>query len=144
MNHSTGSRIESSSEHSGHRRLGQTGTVHTGGRSRAKLRQMSRCHLTLVRNHIFPPPSSSHLSSVASNLSNEYENIHIRIRIRILLPLPSLSKRTRIPPNPALPRPVLVSEQLATMSDLIQEMADVPREFFKDGTQFIHRCTKRT
>jgi hypothetical protein len=29
------------------------------------------------------------------------------------------------------------------MSDLIQEMADVPREFFKDGTQFINRCTKR-
>jgi hypothetical protein len=30
------------------------------------------------------------------------------------------------------------------MSDLLQEMADVPREFFKDGTQFINRCTKRT
>jgi len=28
------------------------------------------------------------------------------------------------------------------MSDLIQEMADLPREFFKDGTQFINRCTK--
>ncbi|KEF58721.1 protein transporter Sec61 subunit gamma [Exophiala aquamarina CBS 119918] len=28
------------------------------------------------------------------------------------------------------------------MSDLIQEIADVPREFFKDGTQFINRCTK--
>lgn len=29
------------------------------------------------------------------------------------------------------------------MSDLLQEIADVPREFFKDGTQFINRCTKR-
>ncbi|KAI1617321.1 translocation complex subunit Sss1 [Exophiala viscosa] len=28
------------------------------------------------------------------------------------------------------------------MSDLLQEMADVPRDFFKDGTQFINRCTK--
>ncbi|ETI28269.1 protein translocase SEC61 complex gamma subunit, archaeal and eukaryotic [Cladophialophora carrionii CBS 160.54] len=28
------------------------------------------------------------------------------------------------------------------MSDLVQEIADVPREFFKEGTQFIHRCTK--
>ncbi|ETN45584.1 protein translocase SEC61 complex gamma subunit, archaeal and eukaryotic [Cyphellophora europaea CBS 101466] len=24
----------------------------------------------------------------------------------------------------------------------IQELADVPKEFFKDGTQFINRCTK--
>ena len=30
------------------------------------------------------------------------------------------------------------------MSDLVQEIADLPREFFKDGTQFINRCTKRT
>nr|KAK5441323.1 hypothetical protein LTR18_007167 [Exophiala xenobiotica] len=30
------------------------------------------------------------------------------------------------------------------MSDLLQEMADVPKDFFKDGTQFINRCTKRT
>ncbi|KAK5457105.1 hypothetical protein LTS15_004886 [Exophiala xenobiotica] len=28
------------------------------------------------------------------------------------------------------------------MSDLLQEMADVPKDFFKDGTQFINRCTK--
>ncbi|KAK4940327.1 hypothetical protein LTR10_019543 [Elasticomyces elasticus] len=28
------------------------------------------------------------------------------------------------------------------MSDLLQEIADVPRDFFKDGTQFINRCTK--
>lgn len=26
----------------------------------------------------------------------------------------------------------------------LQELADVPKEFFKDGTQFINRCTKRT
>jgi hypothetical protein len=25
----------------------------------------------------------------------------------------------------------------------LQELADVPKEFFKDGTQFINRCTKR-
>ncbi|OAP59176.1 protein translocase SEC61 complex gamma subunit, archaeal and eukaryotic [Fonsecaea erecta] len=30
------------------------------------------------------------------------------------------------------------------MSDILQEIADVPKEFFKDGTQFINRCTKRT
>ncbi len=30
------------------------------------------------------------------------------------------------------------------MSDTLQELADVPKEFFKDGTQFINRCTKRT
>lgn len=29
------------------------------------------------------------------------------------------------------------------MSDTIQELADIPKEFFKDGTQFINRCTKR-
>ncbi|EXJ64336.1 protein transporter SEC61 subunit gamma [Cladophialophora yegresii CBS 114405] len=28
------------------------------------------------------------------------------------------------------------------MSDLVQEIADVPKEFFREGTQFIHRCTK--
>ncbi|KIW24162.1 uncharacterized protein PV07_09892 [Cladophialophora immunda] len=30
------------------------------------------------------------------------------------------------------------------MSEILQEIADVPKEFFKDGTQFINRCTKRT
>ena len=30
------------------------------------------------------------------------------------------------------------------MSDQIQELMDIPRDFFKDGTQFINRCTKRT
>jgi hypothetical protein len=29
------------------------------------------------------------------------------------------------------------------MSETLQELADIPREFFKDGTQFINRCTKR-
>ncbi|PQE06210.1 membrane component of ER translocation apparatus protein [Rutstroemia sp. NJR-2017a WRK4] len=28
------------------------------------------------------------------------------------------------------------------MSDQIQEFMDIPRDFIKDGTQFIHRCTK--
>ncbi|KIY00045.1 uncharacterized protein Z520_04683 [Fonsecaea multimorphosa CBS 102226] len=28
------------------------------------------------------------------------------------------------------------------MSEILQEIADVPKEFFKDGTQFINRCTK--
>jgi hypothetical protein len=30
------------------------------------------------------------------------------------------------------------------MSDQIQEFLDIPRDFFKDGSQFITRCTKRT
>jgi hypothetical protein len=29
------------------------------------------------------------------------------------------------------------------MSETVQEVLDVPKEFFKDGTQFINRCTKR-
>jgi hypothetical protein len=29
------------------------------------------------------------------------------------------------------------------MSDQIQEILDVPREFLKDGIQFIHRAQKR-
>jgi protein transport protein SEC61 subunit gamma-like protein len=28
------------------------------------------------------------------------------------------------------------------MSDQISEFMDIPREFIKDGTQFINRCTK--
>jgi len=28
------------------------------------------------------------------------------------------------------------------MSDQVKELLDIPREFFKDGTQFINRCTK--
>lgn len=29
------------------------------------------------------------------------------------------------------------------MSDQIQELMDIPRDFIQDGTQFINRCTKR-
>jgi len=28
------------------------------------------------------------------------------------------------------------------MSETFQELADVPKEFLRDGTQFINRCTK--
>ncbi|EHK97252.1 putative protein transport protein Sec61 subunit gamma [Glarea lozoyensis 74030] len=28
------------------------------------------------------------------------------------------------------------------MSDQLQEFMDIPRDFIKDGTQFINRCTK--
>jgi len=28
------------------------------------------------------------------------------------------------------------------MSDQLAQIADIPREFLKDGTQFINRCTK--
>ncbi|KAI9701727.1 MAG: Sec61p translocation complex subunit [Bogoriella megaspora] len=28
------------------------------------------------------------------------------------------------------------------MSDQLKEIADIPRDFVKDGTQFLHRCTK--
>ncbi|OJD37534.1 protein transporter sec61 subunit gamma [Diplodia corticola] len=28
------------------------------------------------------------------------------------------------------------------MSDQIKDFADVPKDFIKDGTQFINRCTK--
>lgn len=30
------------------------------------------------------------------------------------------------------------------MADQVEEILDVPREFFKDGVQFINRCQKRT
>lgn len=29
------------------------------------------------------------------------------------------------------------------MSETLQDLTDVPKEFFKDGTQFLNRCTKR-
>lgn len=29
------------------------------------------------------------------------------------------------------------------MADSVQEILDVPKEFVKDGTQFIKRCQKR-
>ena len=29
------------------------------------------------------------------------------------------------------------------MSESFQELADIPKDFFRDGTQFINRCTKR-
>jgi len=30
----------------------------------------------------------------------------------------------------------------AIMSDQMQELLDIPRDFIKDGSQFINRCTK--
>lgn len=30
------------------------------------------------------------------------------------------------------------------MSETLQELADVPKDFLRDGTQFLNRCTKRT
>lgn len=30
------------------------------------------------------------------------------------------------------------------MSEQIQEILDIPREFIKDGMQFLNRCQKRT
>lgn len=30
------------------------------------------------------------------------------------------------------------------MSDAVQEFADIPKEFVRDGSLFIKRCTKRT
>ncbi len=30
------------------------------------------------------------------------------------------------------------------MSEQIQEILDIPREFVKDGMQFLNRCQKRT
>jgi len=29
------------------------------------------------------------------------------------------------------------------MSETFQELADIPKDFVRDGMQFIHRCTKR-
>ena len=31
-----------------------------------------------------------------------------------------------------------------TMADQLKEIADIPRDFLRDGTQFVNRCTKRT
>lgn len=30
------------------------------------------------------------------------------------------------------------------MADQLKELAEIPRDFIKDGTQFLNRCTKRT
>jgi ABC-type sulfate transport system substrate-binding protein len=30
------------------------------------------------------------------------------------------------------------------MADAIQDLTDIPKDFFKDGTTFLNRCTKRT
>lgn len=30
------------------------------------------------------------------------------------------------------------------MSEQVQELLDIPRDFLKDGMQFIHKCQKRT
>jgi protein transport protein SEC61 subunit gamma and related proteins len=30
------------------------------------------------------------------------------------------------------------------MSDQFKELLDLPKDFVKDGTQFLNRCTKRT
>jgi protein transport protein SEC61 subunit gamma and related proteins len=30
------------------------------------------------------------------------------------------------------------------MSDQMKDLADIPKDFIKDGTQLINRCTKRT
>ena len=32
----------------------------------------------------------------------------------------------------------------ATMSDQIRELAEIPRDFLREGTLFLNRCTKRT
>lgn len=32
----------------------------------------------------------------------------------------------------------------ANMSDQVKELLDVPRDFLKEGTQFVNRCTKRS
>jgi len=29
------------------------------------------------------------------------------------------------------------------MADQLKELAEIPRDFLKDGTQFLNRCTKR-
>lgn len=29
------------------------------------------------------------------------------------------------------------------MSDQLKELADIPKDFMRDGTQFMNRCTKR-
>lgn len=31
-----------------------------------------------------------------------------------------------------------------TMSDTFQELADIPKDFVREGTLFVRRCTKRT
>jgi hypothetical protein len=31
----------------------------------------------------------------------------------------------------------------AKMSETLQELADIPKDFLRDGSQFIRRCTKR-
>ena len=55
--------------------------------------------------------------------------------------------RRRSPPTTPHSSPLNTQPSLplgATMSDQLKDLADLPREFLKDGTQFINRCTKRT
>lgn len=39
---------------------------------------------------------------------------------------------------------VPVEKSLVNMSDQLKEIADIPRDFLRDGTLFLNRCTKRT
>lgn len=41
------------------------------------------------------------------------------------------------------PRPHLTLSHLPKMADTLQDLADIPKDFFKDGTAFLNRCTKR-
>lgn len=48
---------------------------------------------------------------------------------------------TRTPSSiPSHPLPPLLSSPAVTMSDQLKEIADVPKDFIKDGTLFINRC----
>lgn len=38
---------------------------------------------------------------------------------------------------------ILLHGLTATMSDTFQELADIPKDFVKDGMLFVNRCTKR-
>ena len=39
--------------------------------------------------------------------------------------------------------PFLPTRPIFIMSDTFQELADIPKDFVRDGSQFIRRCTKR-
>jgi len=73
-----------------------------------------------------------HVSGFIARTVPLYQNISISSNC------PSLPSQTNTKSTPPT-----VRLQVANMSDQIQELIDIPRDFIKDGTMFINRCTKR-
>ena len=90
---------------------------------RQGLRELTALQFT--RHHLQASHSAHHLANTKRSASRPLPDRPIT-NLRPLIP------HTQLPFNPS------------TMADQVQEMLDVPREFLKDGVQFINRAQKRT